>query len=672
MTVPGEEKRATTRMQQFGTASDSVWTPDPSEWERSRLGNLARRLGCRTIDTLHSKAIHDSQWFWEEVVRDLDIGFEPPYRTVLDESMGHEFPRWFTGGGCNIVTRCLIQQLADHGDRVAVAWEGEDGARAELTYRELAAQAQALAGFLASSGIEKGDRVGVVLPNLIEAATTFLACSWLGAIAVPIFSGYGPEAVASRLLAAEAKAVVTADGQCRRGERLSILDNIAPALANCGSLATVIVVHRFGAPKERTSYEWVLDGRGSVTSWEDALAIGRGAPELSVASTETNDPVLIVYTSGTTGAPKGIVLTQGGFLIKVGVDFGYGKNLQAGDSLCFMTDFGWIMGPELLMGCLMFGATMVLLEGLPDFPDPRRIWSVVERKGVTLLGLPPTVTRRLMAQGSQWTKDLDLSTLRSFISFSEPMNDEAWWWLYRDVGRCSVPVLNSGGGTEVGGNVLTSYPFLPIKPCAFSGPVVGMDVDVVDAAGASLEGTPGELVIRNLWPGMTQGFWHDRDRYLATYWERLPGIWVHGDIAQRNPDGYWYVHGRSDDLIKVSGRRVGPAEIESALVGYSGVEEVAAIGVPDPTSGEAVICFVVLAPGCEPTPALEEELRRFAGERLGRALAPKKIYFVGRLPKNRTGKILRRVIKARYLGRPLGDLTTLEDPNSIDEVPQER
>jgi acetyl-CoA synthetase len=328
------------------------------------------------------------------------------------------------------------------------------------------------------------------------------------------------------------------------------------------------------------------------------------------------------------------------------------------------------MGPLLIVGTLMFGATALFFEGVPDHPDPGALWDVVGEHGVTVLGISPTAVRNLVAAGDSWLDGKDLSSLRAFTSTGEPWNEAPWQWLFGRVGEGRRPIINYSGGTEIGGGILTCYPVLPIDPISFSGPVVGMDVDVVDEQGNPVVDQVGELVVRNTWPGMTHGFWQDPERYLEAYWSALPGIWVHGDLAVRNGAGFWFVTGRSDDTLKLAGKRVGPAEIESAMVGHPAVGEAAAIGVPDEVKGQSLVCFAVLVPGAAAGPELEQAVRQLVADRLGRPMAPSRVHFVEGLPKTRNGKILRRIIRSRYLGAPLGDVSTVEDLSLLECIPE--
>ena len=389
----------------------------------------------------------------------------------------------------------------------------------------------------------------------------------------------------------------------------------------------------------------------------------------SVADTSPEDPYMLIYTSGTTGRPKGAVHVHGGFPVKAAQDQAHVFDLQAGDVLWWFTDLGWMMGPWLIAGGLINGATILLYDGAPDYPDAGRVWSIVERHRVTHLGISPTAIRGLMRAGEEPVRRYDRSSLFVLGSTGEPWNPEPWWWYFDVVGEKRAPLINYSGGTECSGGILGCTTWTPLKPTAFAGPVPGIAADVADAAGRALRGAVGELVIRRPWPGMTRGFWRDPDKYLTTYWKRFPDVWVHGDWARIDEDGFWYIEGRSDDTLKVAGKRIGPAEVESAATAHAAVLEAAAIGVPHELKGEVIVVFVVLRPGHIAAAGLAGEIAESIAQRLGRPLRPDAVRFVADLPKTRNAKVLRRVIRAAYLGKEdLGDLSSLENPLAVEQI----
>jgi acetyl-CoA synthetase len=377
---------------------------------------------------------------------------------------------------------------------------------------------------------------------------------------------------------------------------------------------------------------------------------------------------MIIYTSGTTGRPKGTVHVHAGFPIKAAHDLAHCFDLQSDDTLCWLSDLGWMMGPWTIAGGLMLNATLLLYEGTPDFPEPDRLWQLVADHQVTVLGVAPTVIRALKTHGDDWPQRRDLSSLRALGSTGESWDPESWRWLFEVVGESTRPIINYSGGTETGGGILGCFTSEPIKSCAFSGPIPGMDADVVDETGQPVRGEVGELIIRQPWVGMTQGFWEDPERYLETYWSRFPDVWVHGDWTEVDADWYWHIRGRSDDVLKVAGKRIGPAELESAACAHPAVQESAAIGVPNELKGETVHIFAVLRPYHDPTDALAVGIRLTMRRQLGASMQPECVHFVRELPKTRNGKIMRRVIRAAYLRLPIGEITALENPAIVEEI----
>ncbi len=638
-----------------------VWRPTAAHIARSRLAQFMAREGIETVETLLARAAADPAWFWDATVRDLDLQFFRPYTQTLDTSDGIAWARWFVGGQYNYVHNALDKHaMGDDARKTAIIWEGDDGAARQWTYRELWEETNRLAGALAALGVQHGDRVGIFMPMLPETVAATFAVGKLGAIFVPIFSGYGAEGVATRLRDAGAVALITADGFLRRSKTVALKQTADEALATCPTVQHVIVCERIGNDVPMTA--------GRDHRWRDLTAAQ--PPMFETVRTDAEEPYMLIYTSGTTGKPKGAVHTHDGFPIKCTQDLAHCFDVQADDVVLWYTDLGWMMGPWVIAGTLTLGATLVLFEGTPDFPRPDRLWELVERYRITLLGVAPTVVRALMAQGDEWPRQHDLTSLRALGSSGEAWNEGPWRWFFTEIGGGRCPIINYSGGTEISGGIVSAYTILPQKPTCFSAPIVGMAVDVVDESGQPVRGAVGELVIRAPWPGMTRGFWNDRARYEEAYWERIPGLWVHGDWAEIDADGYWYIRGRSDDTIKVAGKRVGPAEVESAVVGHSAVREAAAVGVPHPVKGDVIAVFVVLRDGYTPDDTLRREIGMRVVAELGKSLAPDTIRFVADLPKTRNAKVMRRVIRAAHLGLPLGDLTSLENPDAITAVMQ--
>ncbi len=649
-----------------GQGEAVAWTPTQDYLSRSRLLRFMQRYDIATYEELCSRANAAPAWFWDAVVKDLDLRWYAPYDSVLDTSAGVEWPRWFSGGTFNYVANALDKHVGAMGagdtparpDHVALIWEGEEGTVRRLTYAELAHLTNQTANALTAMGIQRGDRVGVFMPMIPETVAATLACGKIGAIFIPIFSGYGAEAVATRLHDAGARLLVTADGFYRRGKQVTMYETAVEASDLVPGVEHVLVARRTGRnlPLRQGKDIW----------WTDVVERQSGICD--TAQTDAEDPYMIIYTSGTTGRPKGAVHAHCGFPIKGAQDLAHCFDMQADDVLFWLTDIGWMMGPWAISGALMLGGTLVIYDGTPDYPGPDRLWAIAERHKVTVLGVSPTAIRSLMTQGEEPVRQHDLSSLRVIGSTGEPWNVDPWKWCFRVVGGERCPIVNYSGGTEIAGGILGCTTITPIKPCSFSGPVPGMAADVVDEAGNPVRGAVGELVIRGPWVGMTRGFWNDRQRYLDTYWSRIPGVWMHGDFAAIDGDGFWYILGRSDDTIKVAGKRLGPAEAESAAVSHDAVVEAVAIGVPHDVKGEALVILAVLRPGVEPTPALASEISASVAGALGPALKPQRVEFVSQLARTRNGKILRRLMRQSYLGMPLGDLTSLENPAALEEV----
>ncbi len=639
--------------------SEIVWRPTTEYLERSRIARFMRAHGIADLATLQRRSIAEPEWYWDAVVKDLGIRWSKPYTRVLDLSRGIAWPRWFEGGLLNFADNCVDRHVdAGRGAKPAIIWEGDDGQSRTLSYAELAREVAKLANALKRLGVGEGDRVGVFLPMSPEAAIATLAVVRIGAIYTPCFSGYGAGAVASRLQDCEAKALITADGFYRRGQVVKMKETADEAVAASPSVKQVIVYRRLGR-----EIPWT---KGRDFWWHELTdKESERCPALPVPA---DHPCLIIYTSGTTGRPKGAVLPQGGFLLKCAHDFSYLMDVGEGDRLFWLTDLGWLMGPMLLTAALQAGGTAVVFEGVPDYPTPDRLWGIVERHKVTVMGLSPTAVRGLMPHGPEHVHAHDLSTIRIIGSTGEPWNPEPYRWLFENAGKARVPIINYTGGTEISGGILGCFPIAPIKPCSFVGPIPGMAAECFGEDGRPVRGQVGELVITAPWPGMTLGFWKDPQRYEETYWSRWKDVWVHGDWAYTDEDGFWYIQGRSDDTLKIAGKRLGPAEVESVLVSHEAVAESAAIGVPHAVKGEAIVCFAVLRPGQVPSEALRAELAALVANRMGKALKPERVLFTRDLPKTRSAKIMRRVIRATYLGKEAGDLSSLENPQAVNAI----
>lgn len=647
-------------MTTFPFGQEVAWEPNQKWIESSNLQRFMQRHDIDNYEQLLRRSVADIEWFWNRVIADLEIEFEEPYTKILDLSRGAPFARWCVDGRMNILHNCLDKYRgSDAAQATALRWESEEGERGTLTYAELDAEVCRCAGALRSLGLGPGDAIGLYMPMIPELAVAFLAIVKIGGVILPLFSGYGPSAIAGRLRDAEARAVFCADGMMRRGRTIPMKPNLDDALEQTPSVEHVILVERIGLkPLPLTP------GRDRL--WREIVPQQPASAPTEVTSAE--DPLMIIYTSGTTGRPKGAVHTHCGFPIKAAQDMRHAMDLKSGETIYWMTDMGWMMGPWLVFGALLNHASMLFYDGAPDYPDAGRTWSLCETHGVTHLGLSPVLVRALMPQGTDLVKRSNLSKLRAVGSTGSPWDPESWRWVFSHVLDEEKPILNYTGGTEISGGILSGNFFQPLKPASFGGPIPGIDADVVNEEGNPVRGEVGELVIRQPWIGMTRGFWRDPDRYLESYWNRFEGLWVHGDFAAIDEDGLWYILGRSDDTIKVGGKRLGPAEVESILNTHSHVAESAAIAVPHPIKDNEVVAFCVLMPGMSASSELRSELEEMVTAELGRPLKPREVRFCTSLPKTRNAKVMRRLIRAAYLGEEPGDVSSLEDPSTLDAI----
>jgi len=634
-----------------------AWTPPADARTRFRVGRLLDRTGAPGIDVLIETAAADPDRFWPEVVDDLEVPFSTPFERVVDLSRGPEWADWFVGGRLNLAAACIDRPAASAGaDRTALVAEREDGTVRSLSRRELADEVARCAAALTAAGVGQGDRVAAFLPTCAEVAIQLFATIRVGAIFAPVFSGFGAHALAERLRDGGVKLLFTADHGFRRGEPIPILESAREAVRESPSVETVVVV-------ERGRDGQLVDGE---RSWTDFVAVEPDdAPAVDLPAMH---PALLLYTSGTTGRPKGTVHSHAGTLVNIAKEHAYAFDVRAEDVFFWLSDIGWMMGPWLLIGGLFHGATVVLYEGAIDWPGPERLWEVVERHRVSILGLSPTAVR-LLRRADATPRQRDVSRLRILGSTGEPWDEASWTWYLDEVGGGRCPIINISGGTDLVGCWLSPTPLHPLRPTSLGGPGLGMSVDVWDEVGRSVRGEVGYLVATRPAPSMTRGLWGAPERYLESYWSKWPGVWNHGDWAIVDADGQWFLRGRADDTLKVAGKRLGPAEVEGALIATGKVSEAAAVGLPDELKGEAIGAFVVLRPGVEPNEELRVELAAAVAERLGKIARPREVRFVRDLPKTRSAKILRRLVRAVRLGASdLGDLSTLANPDAIDAV----
>ena len=599
-----------------------IWNPSPQFIESTNVWRFMQRLGFSDREAFLAYSRENPEPFWDELVREIGIEWFRPYSRVVDISHGPEWAQWFLDGRLNIAHNC-VDRWAD-SDRIACIWESESGATRTVTFRELQAESNRVANGLGALGLEPGDRVAICLPMIPEILPVLYGCFKAGLTVVPIFAGFGPGAIESRLRDSGAKVLFTADHLERRGKRLPLAEKMPP----------------FGGET------LIVSGR---------LFPGQ-FPEFDTLSLASEHRAFLLYTSGTTGKPKGAVHTHAGCLAQMGKEIWLGFDHRDTDRFFWLSDIGWMMGPWSIIGNHLFGGTIFLYDGAPDYPTPARLWETIERHGITTFGVSPTAIRVLSKSAAELPP---MESLRLLGSTGEPWDEASWRWFFERVGRRRCPIINISGGTEIVGSFLFPLPIQRLKPCSLGGPAPGMATEVVDETGAPVRGRTGYLVCTKPAPSMTRGIWNDSKRYIDTYWSRFPGMWYHGDWASVDEDGHWFLHGRADESMNVAGRKVGPAEVEEAMLHHPGVAESAVIGVPDEIKGEAIVGYAVAKAGVVLEP---ERVAASVADFLGPTFRPREIVVVAELPKTQSGKIVRRLLRQKYLGEALGDLSTVANP----------
>ena len=622
---------------------------------------------CKDVDGIRESGV---EWFWDELVDYLGIDFYEEYDEIRDDSAGPQFSEWYPGGRINIAHNTLDRHAdanSETRNKVACIWEGEPGDIREVTYHELYRQANKVANYLDSIGIETGDTVGLYMPMVPEVISILYGCFKIGAIAVPIFSGFGVDATATRIEDSQCSVLFIGDGFYRRGKSIVLKDTADEAIAEAGYVEQTVVFDRLGSSDEETDIDvpWNED---HDEWWEDAIETRDDAYETKELPSDQES--MLLYSSGTTGKPKGIVHTHAGVQVQTAKEIYFGFDHKPADRFFWVSDIGWMMGPWTLIGNHTFGGTIFMYEGAPDHPEPNRFWQMIDRHKLTTFGISPTAIRALRKHGDEWVDEHDLSSLRLLGSTGEPWDPESWHWFYEHIGGSEAPIINISGGTEICGCFLMPMPIQPLKPCSLGGPGLGMNIDVVDREGNSIVDSHerGYLVARDSCPSITKSLWAGDERYLNTYWSTWEDLWDHGDWAQKDEDGFWFLHGRADDALNVAGRKVGPAEVEGALIEHESVNQAAAVGAPDDTTGTAVVAFAILEDGVAECDELRSELRELVGEELGKPFRPREVLFVDEFPKTQSGKIIRRAIASIYQNEDLGDLSSIENPDALDEI----
>lgn len=652
-------------MNNYSDSNPVVWQPDEATIADSSLSKFMgfagiTATGVAGYDAVNRKSEEDPRWFWQQIINYFDLRFDTPYSTLLDTSEGIPWAKWCVGGTSNIVLNCLDKyRNTDTWSKPALCWEGESGERIEWTYGELDKQVCQLAGGLKSLGLKPGDVIALYMPMIPAASVALLAAAKIGAIIQPLFSGFGAESIVTRLDDSGAKAVITVDGTLRRGKTVSLKPVIDDALGSLPKVEHVIVAEHLG-----------LDVPMTLSRDHYWQGLCGSKPEVcETTMVPADSPCMLIHTSGTTGKPKGTIYTHCGFSMKLACDFGLMADYKSSDRLMWMSDFGWLVGPVLVFSSLIVGGTMVMAEGAIDYPDAGRFWRLVEENKVSILGIAPTIIRSFIYAGGAGVENYDLSSLRLSVSTGEPWTMDAWMWMFKHVMNSAKPINNMSGGTEIGGTILSGTVIHPLKPCSFSGSTLGMGAKAVDDEGNPVgPGGEGELVLSQPSPGLTRSLWQDRDRYYKSYWGKFPGLWWQSDRVAIDNDGYWYILGRSDDVLKIAGKRTSPTEIETLALATNHLSEVAAIGVPDKVKGEAVLLVAKLAQGEAGNEATKADISNAVVKGLGTPFKPRDVVFVSDLPKTRSMKIMRRLVRSACLGQPTGDLSALVNPESIDAI----
>jgi len=626
----------------------------------SSLPTGLRMWPSKRYAEMHRRSLDDPNGFWAEQARKLD--WYKTWDRVLD--WNPPYARWFVGGRLNACYQCVDRHVKTwRRSKVAVYWEGENGETRVLSYSTLFRDVNRYASALKQIGVKKGDRIALYLPMIPELPVFMLACARIGAVHTVIFSGFGARAMCDRIEDTQAKVIITADGGYRRGKIVALKETADEAANMCRSVEKILVVKRTGQPVPMT------EGRDF---WLSTL-LDKAEILVKPEAVESTHPLYILYTSGTTGKPKGVVHSTGGYLVFNHSAYEWVFDIKEESVYWCTADVGWVTGhSSIVYAPLSHGAAIVLYEGAPDYPAVDRWWDIVEKYGVSIFYTSPTAVRLFMRYGTEGPQKHDLSSLELLGSVGEPINPEAWQWYYKNIGRERCPIVDTWWQTETGGIMISPTPGIepiPLKPGSATFPLPGIDAVVVDSDGKeTAPGQTGYLIIRKPWPGLLLDVYGDPQRYKEAYWSRFPGSYYTGDFAMRDEDGYFWLLGRADEVLKVAGHRIGTAELESAAVSHPAVAEAAVTSKPDPLKGEAIVLFVTLKKEVSPSPDLRKKIAEHLRHVIGPIATPDEVYFVESLPKTRSGKIMRRVIKAVAMGKSLGDLTTIEDETSVEDV----
>ena len=627
-----------------------IWEAPDSIKKKSKLTQFLKYCNVSNYDDLEKKSFSDPGWLWDNVIKFSDLKFYNPYKKILDETKGAPWSKWCVGGTTNIVLNCVDRHKdKDFFKETFIYSEREDGRENSITYEEFDKQISKVGNSLKINGFKKGDVIALYMPQFIETYIAYFAILKIGCVVLPLFSGYGSKAVIERLNIAKAKGIFTVEKTFRKGKEIRMFDLVKSGLNQVQSLNKIFLLGK--------------DTGKKIFNWENFNNVSE---KLNTEEMNSEDPAIIHFTSGTTGKPKGCVYTHVGLVSKMSFDEGVLADFKQNDIHLCMADMGWMVGSKSATIASLHGAKMVIAEGVPDFPDEVRFWKLIEKYKVSWTELSPALIRAQMIKDKKLFKDLNLNSLRIVCTGGEPWTEKPWKWLFEFIGKSKVPIMNSAGGTEVSGSILHCCLHRPFKVGSFNAPIPGMSADILTLDGKKVSTDEmGELVMRKSSIGLTKSLWNDDDGYIKNYWSIIKDFWVHGDLASKDKDGHWFLHGRSDDTIKVSGKRIGPSELESVIVKSGKAKEVAAVGIPDENKGSKIILSIVLLENSEEKESYFENL---VINDLGKSFKPDKIIFVKDLPKTRNMKIMRRVIKSCLAKEDPGDISTLLNPESVEEI----
>jgi len=609
-----------------------------------------------SLEELSEKSKNNLEWFWESVEKDIGIIWDEPYTKTLDTSNGIPWTKWFVDGKTNLYNSSVEKFTKTTPEKIAYNFISEDGVETKLSYSELNTKVSKLANVFKSLDVKKGDVIAIYLPMIEEAIVSILAAAKIGAVQTIVFSGYSSESLKTRLQDCHAKILLTSDGFHRKGKTISQKITVDAAVIDT-DIEKIIVVSYKGIDKFEKS--------DKIQFYDDLILQQDDTCDTEIMNSE--DPLFILYTSGTTGKPKGVVHTHGGFSVFAGHQASYLVNMGQNDRLFWPADIGWITGLVWnVYGLLLVGSSAVIYDGALDFPNSDRVWEILSKYQATIFGISPTAVRLFKKINSNPQNKFSLDSLQNIPTTGEPLDEDSWWWLFENVGNKKIPIMNLSGGTEIGGAMLSVFPGMKLKPSTVGIPVPGMNLDVVNDDGESVKEENGYLVIKSPWPGMTRGLLNDDQRYIETYWSKFENIWFHGDYVLKDGDNLWYMQGRTDDVINVSGHRMSTAEIEHTVISHKKISDAASIAIPDDITGEAIVVFFV--PENKDDANLENEIMEYISKKIGKIAKPRLIIQLSDLPKTRTGKIMRRLLKSKVLGNPLGDLSSLENPHILNEI----